>query len=515
MTTTPYRSDLRTGRGGFAQSLRAEWTKFRTVRGWVIGSIAAGLVTVLVGMLSIASDSRPDHVADPRVPIGPGGQAVNDSFYFVHQPLAGDGSITVPVTSLTGRTAMGPQHMRAETQPWAKAGIIVKQKLEQGSAYAALMVTGGHGVRWQYDYTHDTAGTPGAVSPASPRWLRLVRSGDTITGYDSADGSRWNQVGTARLPGLPSTVEAGLFVTSPASIHVTSIDVGTYNPASATAAFGHVELRGQWPQGSWQGGQFGGVGTSGNYPPKTSGGHTRTGSGFTVTGAGDIAPVVGGGALGNGDTIEGFLVGTFAGLIVVIVMATMFITAEYRRGLIRTTLAASPRRGRVLVAKALVISAVTFAVGLVTAIVMIASGRPLAKATGFYLFPVSSLTELRVVAGTAALLAVAAILALAIGAILRHGAGAVTAVIAAIVLPYMLATVPGLPPGAARWLLRVTPAAGFAIRQSIPFYPQVDSTYIPPAGYYPLSPWAGFAVLCGYAVVALGLAVVLLRRRDA
>ena len=42
----------------------------------------------------------------------------------------------------------------------------------------------------------------------------------------------------------------------------------------------------------------------------------------------------------------------------------MFITAEYRRGLIRTTLAASPRRGRVLAAKAIVIGAVTFAAGL-------------------------------------------------------------------------------------------------------------------------------------------------------
>lgn len=485
------------------------------MRGWVIGSIAAGLVTLLVGLLSIASDMRPEHDPRPGVPIGPGGEAVNDSFYFVHQPLAGDGSITVPVTSLTGRTAMSPQLVRDETQPWAKAGIIVKQSLERGSAYAAIMVTGGHGVRWQHDYVHDTAGTPGGVSPAAPRWLRLVRAGDTITGYDSADGTHWDRAGAARLAGLPSTVQAGLFVTSPASIRVTGFDVGTYNPAAATAVFGDVDLRGQWPQGSWKGEQFGGVGTSGNYPPRTSGGHTRSGSGFTVYGAGDIGPVVGGGALGNGDTIEGFLVGTFAGLIVVIVMATMFVTAEYRRGLIRTTLAASPRRGRMLPAKAVVIGSVTFAVGLVTAIVAVVSGRPLARATGFYVFPVSSPTELRVVAGTAALLAVAAILALAVGAILRHGAGAVTAVIAAMVLPYILATAPGLPPGAAQWLLRVTPAAGFAIRQSVPYYPQVDSTYIPPAGYYPLSPWAGFAVLCGYAVAALGLAVVLLHRRDA
>ena len=52
---------------------------------------------------------------------------------------------------------------------WAKAGVIVKQDLKQGSAYAAVMVTGAHGVRMQDDYTHDTAGLPGAVSSESRR----------------------------------------------------------------------------------------------------------------------------------------------------------------------------------------------------------------------------------------------------------------------------------------------------------------------------------------------------------
>jgi uncharacterized membrane protein len=71
-----------------------------------------------------------------------------------------------------------------------------------------------------------------------------------------------------------------------------------------------------------------------------------------------------------------------------------------------------------------------------------------------------------------------------------------------------------LPSGAGGWLLRLTPAAGFAIQQSSPAYSQVASSYLPP-DYYPLAPWAGFAVLCGYAALALGLAVFLLRRRDA
>jgi hypothetical protein len=128
---------------------------------------------------------------------------------------------------------------------------------------------------------------------------------------------------------------------------------------------------------------------------------------------------------------------------------------------------------------------------------------------------VSSLTQVRVVAGTAALLAVAAVLALAVGTVLRRGAAAVTVVIVAIVLPYLLAVASALPAGAARWLLRLTPAAAFAIQQSLSQYPQVTAAYTPLTGYFPLAPWAGFAMLCGYAALALGLAAFLLRRRDA
>ena len=54
-TITPYRSTARDARDGFGQLLHAEWTKFRTVRGWVIGMIVAVLVTAGIG----AASSRP------------------------------------------------------------------------------------------------------------------------------------------------------------------------------------------------------------------------------------------------------------------------------------------------------------------------------------------------------------------------------------------------------------------------------------------------------------------------
>ena len=78
-----------------------------------------------------------------------------------------------------------------------------------------MMVTGGHGVRMQWDYTQDVASLTGPVSAASPRWLRLTRAGDLLTGYDSADGTHWTRVGAATLAGLPATVPAGLFAANP------------------------------------------------------------------------------------------------------------------------------------------------------------------------------------------------------------------------------------------------------------------------------------------------------------
>jgi ABC-type transport system involved in multi-copper enzyme maturation permease subunit len=168
------------------------------------------------------------------------------------------------------------------------------------------------------------------------------------------------------------------------------------------------------------------------------------------------------------------------------------------------------------VAKAIVLGAATFVVALPAAYIALLTGVRKVHVGGGAVYPVPVLTEVRMVAGTAALLAVAAVLALGIGAVVRRGAVAVTAVIALIVLPYFFAgPLAVLPAGAANWLLRLTPAAGFAIQQGYPRYSQLDVGYTPGNGYFPLAPWAGFAVLCLWAVLALSLGAYLLRRRDA
>jgi hypothetical protein len=102
-----------------------------------------------------------------------------------------------------------------------------------------------------------------------PRWLRLTRSGDTITGYDSADGTHWTRVGTAHLAGLPATVQAGLFATSPAYQHLSAFFGGTtgqIGPSLATGAFDRVSLTGARPGGVWTGDN---VGDQGGFGPQT------------------------------------------------------------------------------------------------------------------------------------------------------------------------------------------------------------------------------------------------------
>ncbi|MFB4278744.1 ABC transporter permease subunit [Nonomuraea sp. MTCD27] len=502
--------------------LRAEWTKLRTVRGWVAGLVASSLLIVGLGLLfatgSNSSCSQgPIEVPCPWPTLGPNGVAVDDRFYFVSQELNGNGFITARVTSMSGQIRLpdetpGVRNVVSGVVPWAKAGVMVKESAEPGAAYAAVMVTGAHGVRMQHDFTEDVAGGPEGVSAGAPRWLRLTRAADTIIGEESRDGRTWIRIGTARLEGLPAKVRIGVFAASPGDVRVTRNPLGGSAAASrfaeVTAIMDQVGVRGAAPGGTWRGDDIGAdVNPDGNvHHPGT---HIRHGGTFAVTGTGDIAPNT------HEGTIERTLTGTLVALIVVIVVAVLFVTAEYRRGLIRTTLLASPRRGRVLVAKASVVGAATFVAGLAATAVTLPVARGILRGNGIFTLPVSTLTEVRVIAGVAALLAVAAILALALGALFRRSSMAVIVAILALVVPYVLATASILPDEASRWLLRLTPAAGFAIQQSIPEYAQVISHYAPASGYYPLPPWGGFAVLCAYAALALGLAVHRLNRRDA
>lgn len=523
VATEPYRSTQPAGKDGFSALVHAELTKLRTVRGWLVALAIGGLLIVAIGWLSAAGSSRScQQVAGSAAggsssspcgggpPVGPHGQPVTDGFSFTHQQLAGDGTITARITSLHEQVpnfhASDPSSGEQQgVVPWAKAGLIVKASTTQGSPYAAVMVTAAHGVRMQYDYTHDLAGPATAVSTGTPQWLRLTRSGDVLTGFASADGKSWTAVGSVRLAGLPRSVPVGLFVTSPDYTVTTEEVIGASTQgggSQATAIFDDVSVQGAQQPATWQNTTVGDSGSAGSYG--------RSGGRFTITGSGDIAPLAASG--GDNNTISGSLGGVFVGLIAMVVLGALFVTAEYRRGLIRTTFVASPRRGRVLAAKAVVLAGSVFVLTLAASAFTVWFVDGLRRHKGIYIAPASTLTELRVVVGTAAIVALSSVFALALGAILRRSATAVAAVISLVVLPYILA-VSSI--GALQWLLRLTPAAGFAVQQTLHRYSQVDGVYTAAAGYFPLSAPAGFGVLLAWTVVAFAFALFLLNKRDA
>jgi ABC-type transport system involved in multi-copper enzyme maturation permease subunit len=474
MTTT-------TGRDGFGQLLRAEWTKLRSVRStaWCL-ILAAGLM-LLISMLGAAGSTTD---------VNQGGPVRADTFHFVHQPLAGDGTITARVVS------------QQRTGPLARAGIMIKSSTEQGSPYATIAITPEHGVLMQADFGPDIAGT----ATAPPVWLRLARSGSSVTGYESADGVTWSEVGRATLAGLPPTVQAGLFVTSPSTaLRIVRQGGNTETSpgyAPSTATFQDVAVAPASPSAEWADLDVGKPGPRMDGTPAL-GSSSQANGVFTVTGAGDIGTLPPG---GDNDIVRDSLGGVLVGMIAIIVLGVVFMTSEYAKGVIRTTLTASPRRGRVLAAKAVVLATAVFAVGLAAALIALVATRPIQRRNGFDppAYPDPSLADgpvLRAVVGTALFLAVLSMFALGVATILRRAAGAITLVIALAVVPSIVGAF--LPVTAELWLNRTTPLAGLALQQT---RARFDNA---------IAPWAGFGVLCAWAAVALGLGFWQIRRRDA
>jgi hypothetical protein len=126
----------------------------------------------------------------------------SDQFEFVYQPCSGDCTITARVTGLQN------------TNQWAKAGVMLRETLSAGSRQADVIVSPSKGIAMQYrSATGGSSASAGALAGAAPGWVRLVRRGNSITGFWSTDGLNFTQVGTLTMP-LNPTIFAGLAVTS-------------------------------------------------------------------------------------------------------------------------------------------------------------------------------------------------------------------------------------------------------------------------------------------------------------
>jgi regulation of enolase protein 1 (concanavalin A-like superfamily) len=488
-------------RDGILQVLFAEWTKLRSVRRWVISLVAAGMVSVALSMLAAAGGST-DVNQHPDFVTGPKGQPVADNFSFVHLPATGDVTITARVAT------------QANSDAWANAGVMIKASTRSGSQYAAVLRTPRHGVRMQSNFTTDIP----ADADGAPRWLRLTRHGADIAGYESTDGVAWHRIGTTTLHGLAPTAEVGFYVSSPPRILIKraagSTSVGA-TPTEGRASFDNVRLTGVGAPAtpSWRTDDIHGpsdVGpkpVSGDTPARAVHGLTEANGTFTVTGSGKIGPNA-----PDDDPVSIALFGVIGGLIVICAVAVLSITSEYRRGMIRSTLTASPRRGRVLAAKAIVVGATAFTIGLVSGAVALLVSQPVLRDHGFAApaFPPVSLLDgavLRAVILTAAVVAALAVFSVGVGTIMRHSAAAITTVLALVLVPVIASS--AMSAGPALWMMRLTPAGGLATQRAKP----PTRTLVEP--WAMLSPWAGLAVVCAYAAVSMIAAWWLVRRRDA
>jgi ABC-type transport system involved in multi-copper enzyme maturation permease subunit len=194
------------------------------------------------------------------------------------------------------------------------------------------------------------------------------------------------------------------------------------------------------------------------------------------------------------------LFGLLIGQLVIIVLGALTITSEYSTGMIRTSLTTMPRRGTVFAAKAIVFGTVALVTGLITSFGSLFAGQAILS-TQHAGASIGQPGVLRAVIGGGLFLTVCGLLSFGIGAVLRHTAGAITASIGLLFVLYILS---GFLPG--NWAVHVDKwipfNAGGAIWEQL-------------SGQDMFRPWAGFAVFCGYAAIAILSGLVLFRRRDA
>ena len=197
-----------------------------------------------------------------------------------------------------------------------------------------------------------------------------------------------------------------------------------------------------------------------------------------------------------GVSLDGVAVASLA----IAVLGVLCISSEYSSGMIRTSLIAVPKRGRVLAAKSLVFAAVTFVVGEATSFTAFFAGQALISGHA----PHAALGDpgvARAVAGAGLYLTALAVLSVAAGALLRHPAAGIAGLVAVLfVLPGVAQALPD------SWRNPVT--------EFWPTQAGGQLTSVHPAAHS-LQPWPGFGVMCLFVAIVYAIAWTLLDRRDA
>jgi ABC-2 type transport system permease protein len=195
------------------------------------------------------------------------------------------------------------------------------------------------------------------------------------------------------------------------------------------------------------------------------------------------------------------LTGTFFAQLAIGVLGVLLITGEYSTGMIRVSLTVVPRRLPVLWGKLAVFAGVVFLTMLIASVVSFQAGQALLSESGLEA-TLSDPGAVRAVVGAALYLTVAGMTALALGALLRNTASAITTFVAVFFVIPPLTNL--LPTSLTDQFVQFLPSNAGAVL--------LDGTY---GVANALAPWPGFAVMCGYALVLIGAAAWRLRRADA
>jgi len=224
------------------------------------------------------------------------------------------------------------------------------------------------------------------------------------------------------------------------------------------------------------------------------------GLGAAIAGSGAPYKISAGNSAAGGVAVS--LAGVVIAQLVLGVLGVLAFSGEYATGMIRATLAVVPSRLPVLSAKLIVVVGLALPLSLLAAVAEFFVAAALESSRGGSAISLTDPGVLREVAGASLYLAVIAVIGLALGGMLRRTAAGLSVFAAMFfVVPIVTAYLPHSIQGFAPYL---PSNAGGALWGAGKLF-----------GGNQLSPWTGFAVLCGYAVVLTGLAAWRLHRRDA
>jgi hypothetical protein len=191
----------------------------------------------------------------------------SDQFHYVYTTITGDGTIVARVAS------------QDDTDPGAKAGVMMRQSLDANSPYAFAFTTpsDGIGLQWRKVQGNGTgSGTP--INAAAPYFVKLTRAGSTFTAYASSDGNSWTSLGSITIP-MSTSIYVGLANSAHNAYALNTSTFDRVNVTSATTS-GYLAIEaGGGPTGTFLADEFFNGGTT-----------TQSGAAVNLSGVTDPAP---------------------------------------------------------------------------------------------------------------------------------------------------------------------------------------------------------------------------------